>query len=117
MDTVLAAIGAVAAAAVLTQWLRDRRAIEEKKLALEERRLALEEQRSASTLDPEEVPVDLQMRCNAETEDWAREQLRSLVTQLYAKHKNWDSVRTELYKLDMVSASAEHGWSITRMSA
>lgn len=90
--------------------------LQEREMALRERELALQEERQRATLDPEEMPVDLAMRCAAETEDWAREQLRSLVVQLYGKHKNWDSVRTELMKLDMVAANAEAGWSLTRIA-
>ena len=90
--------------------------LRERELALRERELALQEERQRASLDPEDMPIDLAMRCESETEDWARAQLRSLVQQLYGKFKNWDSVRTELMKLDMVSASAEHGWSLTRVT-
>ena len=91
--------------------------LEGRRLDIEERRLRLDESRGAASLDPEEMPVDLLMRCEQETEEWAREQLRSLVRQLYAQHKNWDSVRLELSKLDMQAVHAEPGWSITRTTA
>ena len=101
---------------VLRQAAEARRQLQERELALRERELALLEQRQAASLEPDEMPVDLMMRCAAETEDWAREQLRSLVQQLYSKHKNWDSVRTELMKLDMIASNADAGWSLTRVT-
>jgi len=101
--------------AALREMTRGRQVVHERELQLRERELALVEQRQTSALDPEEIPIDLAMRCNGETEPWAREQLRSLVQQLYGKHQHWDSVRTELMKLDMLSSSAETGWSITRV--
>lgn len=94
-------------------WLRDTRALRERQLALEERRLALEEQRVASNEDMPEMPLDLAMRCNNETEIWAREQMRSVVQQLWAKHKNWDGVRTEMAALDAAAVALEMGWSQT----
>lgn len=90
------------------------RTIEQFKLALEERRLALEEKRLASNLEPEEIPIDLQMRYNGETEPWAREQVKGLIQELFGRHKNWDAVRAELQRLDSVANGAEAGWSQTR---
>lgn len=90
------------------------RALEERKLALEERRLAMEEKRLAANLEPEEIPVDLQMRYNGETEPWAREQVKGLIQELFGRHKSWDAVRAELQRLDSVANGAEAGWSQTR---
>lgn len=90
------------------------RALEERKLALEERRLAMEEKRLAANLEPEEIPVDLQMRYNGETEVWAREQVKGLIQELFGRHKNWDAVRAELQRLDSVANGSEAGWSQTR---
>lgn len=90
------------------------RALEERKLALEERRLAMEEKRLAANLEPEEVPVDLQMRYNGETEPWAREQVKGLIQELFGRHKSWDAVRAELQRLDAVADGSTAGWSQTR---
>lgn len=87
-------------------------AVRAQELALEERRLAIEERRVVATLEPEGVPVDLLQRITAETEDWAREQVRTLVTQLYQRHGNWDTVRLELARADAVTLPM--GWSQTR---
>lgn len=105
------------AEAALRTLFAQRTRLQERELTLRERELAMLEERQAASLDPEEMPVDLLMRCAAETEDWARDQLRSLVQQLYMRHKNWDSVRTEMAKLDMAAAHADAGWSITRMAS
>lgn len=90
------------------------RTIEQFKLALEERRLALEEKRLSANLEPEEIPIDLQMRYNGETEVWAREQVKGLIQELFGRHKNWDAVRAELQRLDSVANGSEAGWSQTR---
>lgn len=101
-----AMLGAVAVA-----WMRDTRALRERALALEERRLALEEKRQAALEDMPEMPLDLVMRCNNETELWAREQMRAVVQQLWAKHRSWDGVRTEVAALDAAAVALEMGWS------
>jgi hypothetical protein len=116
---ILLAVGVSVAASgwgLLTLLREDRAArarIEERRLTLEERRLTLEEQRVAPPVDAEEVPVDLQLRINAETETWARESMQSLVRELYMKHRNWDSVRAEMGRLDAQTMLAPPGWSQT----
>ena len=104
---------ALVAGAVSYAWLREMRVVRERQFALEERRLALEEQRQAASEEMPEMPLDLVMRCNAETEIWAREQMRSVVSQLWVKHKNWDGVRTEMAALDAAAIALEMGWSQT----
>lgn len=79
------------------------------------RHLQLEERRAASTLEPEELPVDLQMRVNRETEVWAREQVRAVVAELYARHKDWSAVRSELDRLDRSASASPTGWSQTEV--
>lgn len=93
---------------------RDRQALAERTLALKERELALAEQRQAANEDMPEMPLDLQMRCGNESELWAREQMRSVVQQLWAKHRNWDGVRVEVAALDAASVALEMGWSQTQ---
>lgn len=89
------------------------RSIQELKLAIRERQLALEEQRLAANLEPEEVPADLRLRYEQETEPWAREQLRALIRELHAQFKSWDGVRTALGQLDAHAAHMDRGWSQT----
>lgn len=88
--------------------------LQARELALAERRLALEEQRQAANEDMPAMPLDLVMRCNNETETWAREQMRSVVQQLWGKHRNWDGVRTEMAAMDAAALASEMGWSQTR---
>lgn len=88
-----------------------------RRLALEERRLALEEKRVVATLEPEEVPADLRLRYEMETETWAREQMRALIRELFEQHKSWDAVRQQLGQLDMTVAHRELGWSQTRVTS
>lgn len=107
----LGTVWTAALAGVAVWWLRQRQATELRRLALEERRLALEERRQASHEDMPEMPLDLMMRCNNETELWAREQMRTVVQQLWAKHRTWDGVRTEMAALDAASVALEMGWS------
>lgn len=80
------------------------------------RHLQLEEKRAAAALEPEELPVDLQMRVNRETEVWAREQVRAVITELFVRHKDWAAVRTELDRLDRQANGAPTGWSQTEVS-
>lgn len=115
--TVALLIGTLAALAWLELWRRDVAARTRRQLDLEERRLSLEERRMAATLEPEEMPLDLRVQIDRETETWAREQLESLVRQLHGKHRNWDAVRTELSRLVQVAETADAGWSQTRVSA
>lgn len=96
---------------------RARLALQERELAIREREVSLTEQRQAMTLDAVDVPQDLQARIRAESELWAQEQLRSLIQQLYARHKDWDLVRAEVSAMDAASIMAEHGWSQTSVVA
>lgn len=101
------------------RFVRDRQtrldAAAERRLAIEERKLALEERRLASTLEPEEVPADLRVRYELETEPWARDQMRSLIRELHNEYRNWDSVRQALGQLDTQVAHREPGWSQTQV--
>lgn len=98
---------------VLGSVLMTRADIERRKLELEERKLVVEERRSPNSLEPEELPVDLQMRVAHETEPWAQEQVRSLIRQLYNEHKTWDAVRQALSHLDESTETRPAGWSQT----
>jgi hypothetical protein len=90
--------------------------VSSEKHALESRRLMLEERRSAASLEPEQLPADLQMRVERETEVWAREQLRALLVELYGRHQNWSAVRSELDRLDRQSnGDLSPGWSQTEV--
>jgi hypothetical protein len=111
---VVAALAALwRAERVLTAALKTKAELQVKELELQGRRVALEEKRMSASLEPDEIPIDLRARYMGETQDWAREQVRSLIQQLYAQHKNWDSVRADLTQLDAESASASGGWSQT----
>jgi hypothetical protein len=91
--------------------------LEERRLTLEERRLTLEEQRAILPASVEEdIPVDLQLRINAETETWARDSMQALARELYMKHRNWDSVRAEMGRMDAQAMLAPPGWSQTGMA-
>lgn len=124
MSAELAVIGsvwAVVGGVLAAVWLRDRQqrtqrelALDEQRLALETRRLALEEQRAAAIEDMPAMPLDLVMRCNNETETWAREQMRSVVQQLWAKHRSWEGVRSEMAAMDAAALASEMGWSQSR---
>lgn len=94
-------------------WLASRRAVEERTLALRERELALAERRAEGSEEMPALPLDLLARVNGETEPWAREQVLSLVQQLWRKHKSWDPVRHELSTADAHAVIAELGWSQT----
>ena len=96
---------------------RARLALQERELAIREREVSLTEQRQALTLDAVAIPQDLQARIRAESELWAQEQLRSLIQQLYARHKEWDLVRAEVSAMDAAAIMAEHGWSQTSVVA
>lgn len=97
---------------VRTAW---RRHLEERELALRERELALTERRSAVMDEVPELPLDLKLRCNSETELWAKEQMRSVVEQLWRKHGDWDRVRSEVSQMDAQAVMAELGWSQTEV--
>lgn len=101
----------------LDRWRLDVAERTRRQLDLEERRLALEERRMAATLEPEEMPLDLRVQIDRETETWAREQLESLVRQLHAKHRSWNAVRAEMSRLVQAAELADAGWSQTRVSA
>lgn len=88
-----------------------RQAVQERELALREREMALMEKRVQEPDEAMQLPTDLQLRVNAESQQWAREQMLSLVRQLYGKHKNWDAVRMEVQQLDAQAVMAEFGWS------
>lgn len=109
---VLALVAWRAEMALRAVW-RGRVALQERELALRERELALVEQRQTVSEELEELPADLQLRIRAESELWAQGQLRSLVQQLYARHKDWDMVRAEVSAMDAAAIMAEHGWSQT----
>lgn len=94
-------------------WLGARRTLEERTLALRERELALAERRAEGSEEMPPLPLDLVSRVNGETEPWAREQVLSLVQQLWRKHKSWDPVRHELSTADAHAVIAELGWSQT----
>lgn len=106
---------ALAAAGVWlgAQALRDRRVLTERRLALQERELALQERRAEGIEEMPPLPADLQMRVNAETELWARDQVRALVQQLWNKHKQWDAVRAEMSNADAAAVMQTFGWSQT----
>lgn len=115
-------LGACAAAVVFGAWraellMRERmrivRAQMEHAMAMRERELALEEARRAASLEPEDVPVDLRLRYERETEPWAREQMRALIRELHGQCKNWDGVRQALGQLDAQAAHLDRGWSQT----
>lgn len=95
--------------------LEARQVARSRELAIAERRLTLEEMRQAAVLEPEEVPVDLRLRYEMETESWAKEQMRSLIRELYAEHKNWDAVRHQISHLDVAAGMQEPGWSQTQV--
>lgn len=118
---VIVGLWSVVVGVVAVLWLRDRQqrtqrelALDEQRVALEERRIALEEQRVAANEDMPAMPLDLVMRCNNETETWAREQMRSVVQQLWSKHRSWDGVRSEMAAMDAAALAAEMGWSQTK---
>lgn len=115
-------LAAVLAGVALVGWrlervLRERMALQraqvERELAIRERQIALEERRVAATLEPEEVPVDLRLRYERETEPWARDQMRALIRELFDQFKTWDGVRMALGQLDAQAAHMERGWSQT----
>lgn len=89
--------------------------VQAQKHELESRRLLLEEKRAAAVLEPEEMPVDLRMRVDRETETWAREQLRALVVELFGRFKDWNAVRTELDRMDRQANGGTPGWSQTEV--
>lgn len=101
------------------RFVRERQAIlnaaAARRLAMEERKLALEERRLAATLEPEDIPADLRVRVDGETEPWARDQMRSLIRELHNEYRNWDSVRQALGQLDTQVAHREPGWSQTQV--
>lgn len=103
----------------LERFLRERQAVltaaANRRLAMEERKLALEERRLAATLEPEDIPADLRVRFEGETEPWAREQMRSLIRELHNEYRNWDSVRQAMGQLDAQVAHREPGWSQTQV--
>jgi hypothetical protein len=98
---------------IVRAWLASRDAFEARTLAIREREVALAEQRAQGSEEMPPLPLDLVGRVNGETEPWAREQVQSLVQQLWRKHKAWDAVRSELATLDAHAVMAEQGWSQT----
>lgn len=98
---------------LLRLFLARRKQVEDREFTLRERHLALQEQRALPSPEIEEVPMDLQQRILGESELWARDQMRSLVQQLYAKHNDWDKVRAEVSAVDAAIVRASYGWSQT----
>jgi hypothetical protein len=100
---------------VVRVYLAQQRDREQRELGIREREVTLAERRAEGIEEMPPLPLDLQSRVNLETEDWAREQVRSLVQQLWTKHKHWDPVRAELANLDAQAVMSELGWSQTRV--
>ena len=96
---------------VVREYLQVRRETTTRELVLRERAQTLEETRAEGTEEMPPLPIDLQVRVHAETEGWAREQVRAIVQQLWNKHKAWDPVRSELANIDAASLMQDMGWS------
>lgn len=100
---------------VVRAYLAQQREQTARELTIREREMTLAEKRAEGSEEMPALPLDLQVRVNTETEDWARDQVRSLVQQLWTKHKAWDPVRAELANLDAQAVMSELGWSQTRV--
>lgn len=96
---------------LIRSFMASRRAVEERTLSLRERELLLAERRAEGSEEMPALPLDLQARVNRETEPWAREQVSSLVQQLWRKHRAWDPVRHEMSTADAHAVISELGWS------
>lgn len=103
--TVLASVIVICAAAVFV-WSRYERVIRERHaralaieeqnaaraLAIEERKLALEERKAKGPPAPIEIPGGLLRLAESESEEWAKEQVKARIRELYAELGRWDDV-------------------------
>lgn len=82
--------------------VRDRLALDRDRLALE--RAEFDERRAAKTLTKraEPMPMDLVARIGRWEDDWAREDERRLMQDLYIEYGSWDEVRKRMGSTDTV---------------
>ena len=92
----------------IARWKADR-ALELDRLALAQDRLALkraefDERRAAKSLTKraEPMPMDLVARIGRWEDDWAREDERRLMQDLYIEYGSWDEVRKRMGSTDTV---------------
>jgi hypothetical protein len=74
--------------------------------AVAERDIALREKQSEKPNAREALPPDLEARINSWDDEWAREDERKVLDQLYAELGNWDAVRRK-YRPPLADASSD----------
>ena len=69
--------------------------VAEREIALSERQLQFEERKAEKPRAKEPMPPDLEARISGWEDDWAREDERKALEQLYADSGDWDAVRRQ----------------------
>ena len=88
----------IQASAIANEWDRQSRLtdVRARRVAVLERRVALEERRLKDSPTGDPMPADLLDRINAWEDDFAKDDQRRVIADLYAEYRDWDKVRQRL---------------------